>query len=176
MLCWSKDTSLNVCNLFFFLSPVSSETLQKPLATSSAEFIRLQFYLKVLKSCKSSGSLHLYTYSRGGHWTRFTLMNTVSSISTRFSTWVSISGIIMPHLDCRASVLDESYRFYVCCDLSLFFFAAPQQQVIVQDSKILQHMSATGMVSKTSTHHLNRFRLQTLNRKTGPAVYLSNKK
>ena len=31
-------------------------------------------------------------------------------------------------------------------DLSLFLSTAPQQQVIVQDSKILQHMSATGMV------------------------------
>lgn len=31
---------------------------------------------------------------------------------------------------------------HVCCS------SAPQQQVIVQDSKILQHMSATGMVSQ----------------------------
>lgn len=33
-------------------------------------------------------------------------------------------------------------------DVILFFSTAPQQQVIVQDSKILQHMSTTGMVSQ----------------------------
>lgn len=32
-------------------------------------------------------------------------------------------------------------NLHVCCS------SAPQQQVIVQDSMILQHMSATGMVS-----------------------------
>lgn len=35
------------------------------------------------------------------------------------------------------------------CGLTpVFLLTAPQQQVIVQDPKILQHMSATGMVSK----------------------------
>lgn len=38
----------------------------------------------------------------------------------------------------------------------MFLSAAPQQQVIVQDSKILQHMSATGMVSEYVTHKMNR--------------------
>lgn len=33
-------------------------------------------------------------------------------------------------------------NLHVCCS------SAPQQQVIVHDSKILQHMSATGMVSQ----------------------------
>lgn len=33
----------------------------------------------------------------------------------------------------------------------MFLSTAPQQQVIVQDSKILQHMSATGMVSRLYT-------------------------
>lgn len=35
------------------------------------------------------------------------------------------------------------------CNLHVCCFSAPQQQVIVQDSKILQHMSATGMVSRS---------------------------
>lgn len=33
-------------------------------------------------------------------------------------------------------------------DLSMFPSTAPQQQVIVQDSKMLQHMNATGMVRR----------------------------
>lgn len=36
----------------------------------------------------------------------------------------------------------------------MILFTAPQQQVIVQDSKILQHMSATGMVSRVCTNQI----------------------
>lgn len=46
-------------------------------------------------------------------------------------------------------ILGRLRRFH---EMLFFFFLAPQQQVIVPDSKLIPHMNASGMVRKAEVY------------------------